>query len=224
LKDNTMPTYLTPEASAVLWNALAASWAGVDDAAHDVSHIRRVRATALRLFKEEGELGDGAALEAAAILHDLVHVEKSDPRRSQASRMAAEAAAPILERAGFTPAQIATAQHAIEAHSWSAGIPPQTLEARLLRDADRLDAIGAIGVARCLAVSGRLGQQLHHPDDPHATGRALDDTRYCYDHFHTKLYGLADGLSTPSAIAEGAKRVARMRAFWDNLFDESQGL
>jgi uncharacterized protein len=218
-----MTTYLTPHAAAVLWDALAASWEGVDDAAHDVSHIRRVRATAVRLFQEEGAQGDGAALEAAAILHDLVHIEKSDPRRKMASRLAAEAAPPLLERAGFTPAQIATTQHAIEAHSWSAGIPPQTLEARCLRDADRLDAIGAIGVARCLAVSGRLGQQLHHPDDPHATTRPLDDARYCYDHFHTKLYSLADGLSTPSAVAEGAKRVERMRVFWDNLFDESEG-
>lgn len=216
-----MDTYLSPHASNLLWNALAASWAGVGDSAHDVSHIRRVRATALRLFREEGAIGDGGALEAAAILHDFVHIEKTDPRRSQASRLAAEAVAPLLAEAGFTPAQIATAQHAIEAHSWSAGIPPRTLEARILRDADRLDAIGAIGVARCLAVSGRLRQHLYHPDDPHALERPLDDTHHCYDHFATKLYHLAEGLSTAAAQAEGAKRVARMKAFWADLFDEA---
>lgn len=212
---------LSPQARTFLWTALEKAWAGLDDTAHDLAHVARVRATTLRLAASNGAPVDGAALEAATILHDLVAVPKNDPRRSQASRLSAEAAAPLLAEVGFTPASIAIAQHAIEAHSWSAGIPPQTLEAWYLRDGDRLDALGRVGLARCIALAGRLGQQLYHPTDPFARHRELDDRLYCHDHFLVKLYGLVDGLHSPQAQEEGARRVAAMRAFWDHLFEEA---
>lgn len=212
---------LAPDARAFLWAALDKAWAGLGDTAHDLAHVARVRNTSLHLAACSGAPVDGAALEAASILHDLVAVPKNDPRRAQASRLSAEAAAPLLVEIGMQPASIAIAQHAIEAHSWSAGVPPQSLEAWYLRDGDRLDALGHIGLARCIALAGRLGQQLYHPTDPFARHRALDDRLYCHDHFLVKLYGLVDGLHTPQAQEEGAQRVAAMRAFWDRLFAEA---
>lgn len=221
MQDTSPPSFLDASATATLWQALERSWSGVQDSAHDLAHITRVRASALAIFAQEGSTGNGAALEAAAILHDLVPIEKNDSRRAMASRLSAQAAAPLLRSVGLDGATVAAAQHAIEAHSWSAGITPSTIEARILRDADRLDAMGAIGVARCISIAGRLGQSLYHPTDPYALHRPLNDTLYCHDHFLVKLYGLADGLLTASAQEEGQRRLVVMQTFWHDLFHDA---
>ena len=65
-------------------------------------------------------------------------------------------------------------------------VTPITTEAKTLQDADRLDALGMLGVARCFYVAGRMGRALYDPADPHATQRPLDDTRYTLDHFRTR--------------------------------------
>jgi uncharacterized protein len=96
--------------------------------------------------------------------------------------------------------------HAIESHSYSANITPHTLEAKILQDADRLDAIGMIGVARLFYVSGRMGSHLYDPSDPQAERRALDDKRFAVDHFKTKIFTLAEGFQTTTG-----KRMARIR-------------
>ena len=109
--------------------------------------------------------------------------------------------------------------HAVAAHSFSAGIPPTSLEAEVVRDADRLDAIGAIGMARMFAVSGALARPLYHELDPFAeTDRALDDKAYAVDHFYNKLFKLT--YSTPAAQAEATRRFAAMHAFIGELRHE----
>lgn len=214
-------TFLSPHASTVIWEALDRAWSGQQDGAHDHAHIQRVRTNALRLMASTQEPVDAPALEAAAILHDLIPIAKNDPRRAQASKLAADAAGPILHDAGLHPHSIAITVHAIHAHSWSSGVTPTSIEAYLLRDADRLDALGAIGVARCLLVSGQLGRALHHPTDPHARHRDLDEQSYAYDHVLAKLYHLVDGLHTQAARYEGHQRLDTMRQFWDAVFAES---
>jgi uncharacterized protein len=138
-----------------------------DDGSHDRSHLQRVARNAIEIAGDEQGC-DRAVLTAAIILHDCVAVEKNSPDRSRASRLAAVRARGILAGAGWAPAQIDQAAHAIEAHSFSAGIAPSTLEARIVQDADRLDAIGAIGIARCFYVAGRMGARLYDPADPTA--------------------------------------------------------
>ena len=184
---------------------------GGDDGAHDLAHIRRVWANARRIAAEEG--GDREVLAAAVLLHDCVHVEKSAPLRSQASRLAAERAAVILGGRGWAPAVVAQVAHAIAAHSFSAGITPETLEARVLQDADRLDAIGHIGIARCFYTGGRMGSALYHPEDPAARARGLDDRAYALDHFRTKLLNLADGFQTPAGARMAVERTAVLARF-----------
>ena len=115
-----------------------------DDGSHDLAHIHRVFKNALKI--QAGEGGDAEILAAAVLLHDCVAVEKSSPLRSQASRLAAEKASGILAGLGWPEAKIAAVAHAILTHSFSANIPPETLEAKMLQDADRLDAIGMVGV------------------------------------------------------------------------------
>jgi uncharacterized protein len=177
---------------------------GGDDGSHDTGHLARVWANARRIAAEEG--GDGEVLAAAVLLHDCVRVEKSSPLRAQASRLAAERATDILGGLGWGQARIGAVSHAIAAHSFSAGIAPETVEARILQDADRLEAIGAIGVARCFYTAGRMGSQLYDPADPRAEQRALDDRAFATDHFRTKLLTLEGGFQT----ASGA-RLARER-------------
>lgn len=189
-----------------------------DDASHDLSHIMRVWRNVQRLMAQEG--GDSAVLTAATLLHDCVDVPKDSPLRASASRMAARKAAQILHPLGWSDAEIAPVAHAIEAHSFSANVPPVTLEAKILQDADRLDAIGHIGIARCFHVSGRMNRALYDPEDPAATDRPLDDMIYAADHFSTKLLRLAGSFQTATGQQLGQERHRTVKAFLDGLFAE----
>lgn len=186
------------------------------DAAHDLAHLDRVWANAQRIA--DGR--ETPVLLAACYLHDLVNLPKDSPDRARASTLAAEAAAPILRELGFDDDQIAATQHAIAAHSFSAGIPPETPEAEILRDADRLDALGAIGIARCFAVSGALGRALYDPADPFAQRRTLDDRRQSLDHFRAKLLALPADMLTEQGREIARHRTRRMIAFLEDLGDE----
>jgi uncharacterized protein len=172
----------------------------------------------MRIHAAEG--GDGEVLAAAVLLHDCVAVEKNSPLRSQASRLAAERASGILRDLGWPEGRIEAVAHAILTHSFSANIPPETLEARTLQDADRLDAIGMVGAARCFYVAGRLNSQLYDPADPRAEHRAIDDRTYSIDHFPAKLFKLADGFQTASGAALARDRHARLVEFYDLFLEE----
>jgi uncharacterized protein len=188
------------------------------DPGHGPLHLERVVATALRLATEEG-----AAVEVvlpAAWLHDCVHVAKDSPERARASRLAAEHAVRYLESAGYPAAALPGIRHAIEAHSFSAGIVPETIEAKVLQDADRLDALGAIGLARCIAVGAALGRPVYAPDDPFCRTREPDDGRASVDHFYTKLLKLAGTMQTAAGRREAGRRTAFLRAFLAQLESE----
>jgi len=203
--------------------AVAAAALPPGDGSHDLTHLHRVRTNARAIAAAEAESGDPAVLAAACWLHDLVAIEKNDPRRAEASRLSAVAAADLLRGWGWDEARIAGVAHAIEAHSFSAGIVPETAEARILRDADRLDAIGAVGIARAFAVSGRLGHALYDAEDPGAARRPLDDRRFAIDHFRTKLLDLADGMLTVTGRRIAAERTAVLREFLDRFLAEIDG-
>ncbi|MBN8890424.1 MAG: phosphohydrolase [Rhodospirillales bacterium 70-18] len=189
------------------------------DGSHDVAHLQRVWRNARMIAAEEG--GDGEVLAAAVLLHDCVHVEKSSPLRAQASRLAAARARDILAARGWDAARVEAVAHAIAAHSFSAAIMPDTLEARVLQDADRLDAIGCIGVARCFYTAGRMGSALYDPDDPRAERRALDDARYAVDHFRAKLLRLEGGFQTAAGARLAAERTRRIAAFLADFEEEA---
>jgi uncharacterized protein len=188
------------------------------DGSHDLSHLQRVWKNAAAICAEEN--GDAEVLLAAALLHDCVSVEKNSPQRAQASRLSAEKASTILASLGWEEQKIRKVAHAIEAHSFSAGVAPETLEARILHDADRLDAIGMLGAARCFYVAGRMGCALYDPADPKALDRPYDDTRYAIDHFQTKLLKLADGFQTTTGARFAQLRQERLRRFLDEFIDE----
>lgn len=189
-----------------------------DDGAHDLAHILRVFRNAMRIQAKEG--GDAELLAAAVLLHDCVAVEKNSPHRKQASRLAAEKAHEVLLSLGWATAQVEAVAHAILTHSFSANIAPETLEAKILQDADRLDSLGALGVARTFYTAGRMGSALYDAADPVAEHRELDDKAFCLDHFPAKLLKLADGFQTDKGRQLAAERHRRLIEFHDLFLDE----
>jgi uncharacterized protein len=191
---------------------------GESDVAHDLAHVRRVVSNARRLAAAEG--ADLTVVIPAAWLHDYVTVAKDSPLRSRASRLAAEAAGVFLREADYPAPAISAIEHAIVAHSFTANLIPQTLEARVVQDADRLDAIGAIGIARCLMLGGALGRPLYHPTEPFPLARTQDERAYSLDHFYQKLLKLADEMKTTAGRAEAQQRTIFMQQFLDQLKQE----
>lgn len=192
---------------------------GPTDAAHDLTHVERVASWALRLAALEG--ADPATVWAAAWLHDLVHVPKNSPDRARASLLSAQAATRFLEEAGWTAAPVDAIAHAIAAHSFSARIVPETVEAEVVQDADRLEALGAIGLARCLMLGGQMGSRLVDPSDPWARHRPLADDRISVDHFFAKLLGLPATMRTEAGKREADRRVVLLKDFLRQLAREA---
>lgn len=191
---------------------------GEGDAAHDISHIQRVVENAKSILSKEP--ADREIVLAAAWLHDSVVLPKNHPDRKKASVLAAEKAAEFLSKVDYPKNKIPAVAHAIEAHSFSAGIKPATPEAQIVQDADRLDALGAIGIARCFAVGGELARPFYHTDDPFATSREPDDSIWTIDHFYKKLFRLPDLLNTSTAQEIAKERVLFMKTFLKQLSSE----
>lgn len=185
------------------------------DPAHDYSHITRVLKTSLNLAKEEN--ANLNIIVPAAYLHDYINVPKGDHRRKQASVLSAEAAEKYLLIVGYPEECIEGIKHAIITHSFSAGIKPETIEAKIIQDADRLDALGCIGLARLLSTSSLMERPYYDIEDPWAKSRELDDTEFAIDHLFIKLFKIADTMHTEGACVEAKKRVERMKDFVEGL-------
>ncbi len=189
----------------------------VSDPAHDLAHLDRVWTNAKSIADSRTNM---RVLLGASYLHDLVNLPKNAPDRHLASQRSAEEAAPILAELDYTQEEIEAAQHAIAAHSFSANIPPETPEACILRDADRLDALGAVGIARTFSVAGSLGRTLYDPSDPFAVHRPLDDLQFSVDHWKVKLLNLPSDMLTERGRSMAKERANRMVRFLEDLADE----
>jgi uncharacterized protein len=189
------------------------------DGAHDISHLNRVWKVARTLLADYPE-ADATIVQAACYLHDIVNLPKNHPERHLASRHAAKLACEKLTQAGFPSVKLDGVAHAIEAHSFSAGIVPVTLEAKIVQDADRLDALGAVGLARLYYTAGRMGSALAHPTDPLASHREMDDRAFALDHIESKLATLPASMQTDAGRKLGEARLAWLRAFRDTFIAE----
>ena len=175
-------------------------------------HVERVYRLAVYIAAQEN--ADIFIVGMAALMHDIGHLstDTSLHHADLSKSMAGE----LLLSYGIPAATREAILHAIEAHSFSLGIEPRTLEAQVVRDADRLDALGAIGILRW-AITGavrRTGEnQIYHPNDPFAEWHALDDRRYMLDHFFTKLLKLEGTIVTQSGRVLARERTAFMRDY-----------
>jgi uncharacterized protein len=190
-----------------------------DDGAHDLNHLNRVWQAAQKLLAAHPQ-ADALVVQAACYLHDMVNLPKNHPDRSQASRLAARLACEKLAEAGFPPDKLDGVAHAIEAHSFSAAITPTTIESMIVQDADRLDALGAVGLARLFYTAGRMGSAFAHPADPLAAQRELDDQAFALDHIELKLAKLPATMQTAAGRKLGEARLEWLRAFRDTFVAE----
>ena len=189
-----------------------------DDPGHDMEHCLRVAGWTVRCGAES-DVATAEAI-AAALLHDVVNVPKDDPRRAQASALSAQAAAELLPAFGFDEEAAGRICDAIEDHSYSRGATPRSDLGRALQDADRLEALGALGVMRTISTGARMGSRYFHPTDPFAATRELDDRSFSVDHFYTKLLRLPETLRTDVGRAEARRRAAYLEGFLAQLADE----
>ncbi len=216
-RDDVLALVASDEVLQILWKELQARDLEEGDSAHDLGHIVRVAMWTVRLVEETVS---ARLCVIAAILHDAVNLPKNSPKRSSASQMSADYAQERLPSLGLTQDEIDPVVDAILNHSFSRGATPRTRLGKALQDADRLEALGAVGIMRTAAVGGRMGADFADMVDPWAHNRELDDKAHSVDHFFTKLYTLSATMHHEAARAEGRKRMRFMSAFLRQLGEE----
>ncbi|MFL6326799.1 MAG: HD domain-containing protein [Nitrososphaeraceae archaeon] len=189
--------------------------------AHDFQHISRVYKNAELISKQEESVDLDIVL-AAALLHDLVVYPKGSSKTINSADDSAEIAKKILlEYKNYPREKIEKVADAIRTHSYSKRLVPQTLEGKILQDADRLDAIGAIGIARTFSVGGSENRSLYNPTDAFCeTERQLDDTQWTLDHIKKKLMILKNSMHTKTAKKIAEERTEFMQLFLNQLRKE----
>lgn len=188
------------------------------DAAHDAAHVQRVAVNAIKFANIEK--ADLSIVIPAVWLHDCYTVSKKSELRNQASTLSADKAQELLCKWGYPQENIEQIKHAIAAHSYSANIKPETLEAQIVQDADRIDSIGAIGVARMMMTGGKMDTTLYNEDDPFCSKRDPQDRQWTVDHFYSKLLKLNSGFHTKAAQIEAQRRHDYMLEFLKQLESE----
>ncbi|GAP20413.1 HD domain-containing protein [Leptolinea tardivitalis] len=197
-----------------------------EDAVHDFDHVLRVYRTAMKLGKEEG--ADLDILQAAALLHDSRGAEPGGAGRAQHHIASAVFAGEVLENEGWSPERIKAVQHAIRAHRYRGKEDlPETIEAKVLFDSDKLDVIGAIGTARTIAYSVLAGEPMYeHPSEQFRTTgcEVAGEHHSSYHEYLFKLCKVKDRLFTASARRMAEQRHAAMTSFFEQLAAEYEGL
>lgn len=185
-----------------------------NDASHDLGHFHRVYQTALNIAERENVSVDPLVLMAAAYLHDIVNLPKNHPESHMSSQYSAIKAKEILSSMHYPEEKIDSVCHAITTHSYTAQLQPETIEAKIIQDADRMEALGALGIMRTFYVSGRLERAPYDPADLFAKNRPLDDKVFGFDHFYCKLFKLPAMLQT-----EGGRQIAEKRTAFLHYFE-----
>lgn len=178
------------------------------DSAHDWWHVRRVWRLAQRIARTE-PTADMRVLQVAVFFHDVMPKRPEGGHAPVTAAWLADALAPL----DAPPLLLERAAEAINTHSFSRGAPPTSIEGAILQDADRLDAMGAIGIARCFAYGGARGRAIYDPEDPTNS----------IQHFYDKLLRLRDGMHTAEGrrLAEARHRV--MEQFLAHFWREWEG-
>ncbi len=189
-----------------------------NDSAHDFEHTMRVYKNAQKICKKE-KANEKLVL-SAALLHDIASYPKSDKRSKTSSIKSAKKSKKILEKLYFTKEEIIIISDAISDHSFSRNKIPKTIEGQILQDADRLDALGAIGIARVFATGGSLKRPFYNIDDPFCKRRVPDDHTWTVDHFFAKLLKLESLMNTKSGKVEAKKRTRILKEFLNQLKQE----
>ena len=185
-----------------------------NDPAHDFEHIMRVYRNAEKICKTES--GNKKLVLSAVLLHDLI---KNKNQKNSAEK-SAKLAEKILKENYFSSDEILIISDAIKEHSFSKGRIPSTPEGKILQDADRLDAIGAIGLARVFSFSGSHNRPFYDPEDPFSKNRNLNDNKWALDHFFKKLLKLEQKMNTKTGKLLAKKRTKILKNFLKEIKHE----
>jgi len=188
------------------------------DSAHDFSHIMRVYKNAQKIGKAEG--ADMQVLLYAALLHDVGAESKLSEASAESDALRLRIADEFLEKKGLPEDLRNKVLYAIDVHRFSKGIVPATKEAKILQDADRLDAMGAVGIARVFMTGGAMGRKFYSPEDPFCKTRAPDDKMWNLDHFFRKILKLESGMHTETARRVANRRTTVLKRYLEDLQEE----
>ena len=181
-----------------------------EDSAHDIDHVLRVLATAERIAAAEG--ADRSIVRTATLLHDVAREHQRLTGEDHAAAGARQARELLSDQ---PPDFVDAVCHAIETHRFRVDRPPQTVEARVLYDADKLDAIGAVGVARAFAYGGHRGRRLWAEDD--------EGEHTAIQEFRVKLSRIQERLFTDTARQIARQRDEFMASYFEQLESEING-
>ena len=187
---------------------------GKNDPAHDFEHVMRVYRNAERICKNEN--GNKKLILSAVLLHDIIKIKNQKDSVLQSAKLSEK----ILKENYFLDDEITIISDAIKEHSFSKGKIPSTLEGKILQDADRLDAIGAIGLARVFSFSGSNNRPFYDPKDPFSKNRNLNDNKWAIDHFYEKLLTLEEKMNTKTGKTIAKKRTKTLKDFLKELKNE----
>jgi uncharacterized protein len=197
---------------------------GDDATGHDWFHVDRVRRNALHICREE-KAGEAFIIEMAALLHDI-----SDEKLNESIEKGEKKLATFLETIPLTDHDRNHIKQIIATISYKGGqiTDLSTIEAKIVQDADRLDAIGAIGIARAFAYGGKKGQSIYDPTIKIRDEMSLEEYRKgkstSIHHFYEKLLKLKDLLNTESAREMAESRQKMMETFLEQFYQEWDGL
>jgi uncharacterized protein len=185
-----------------------------NDPAHDFEHIMRVYHNAERICKSEN--GNKKLILTAVLLHDII----KSPNQKDSALKSAKLSKKILKDHSFSNDEIIIIYDAIKEHSFSKGKTPSTIEGKILQDADRLDAIGAIGLARVFSFSGSNNRPFYDPQDPFSKNRAPNDNKWAFDHFFKKLLLLEGKMNTKTGKILAKQRTKILKNFLKEIKNE----
>jgi uncharacterized protein len=209
---------------ASLWSRLEAearARARSNEPAHDFFHVERVVTNARAIARGERlSAASEGVVASAALLHELFTLPKDHPDSARSGDLCAERARELLEHENAPAAMIAPVVEAIRDHAFSKGVVPDAPESRVLQDADRLDAIGAIGLARMWATCADMKRPFYSPVDPFCATRSPDDKAWGLDHVFKKLLAIPARLHTDTARSLAEDRVSFLRVYVDQLRKE----
>jgi uncharacterized protein len=196
--------------------------------AHDWRHVQRVESLADRLLADH-ESADARTVRTAVLLHDIGRAREARGEIDDHATWGARETRDLLRARGQDRERIDAVCHAIRVHRYSNEHEPETLEAELLCDADNLDALGAVGIARCFTEGGVRGHDMHGPDlaagasgtGPHDRVGSAQGTQY--GHFHEKILELPARMYTDTGHRLATERAAYVREFLGRFEREVAG-
>jgi len=189
---------------------------------HDLDHVERVVENALVIGKKEG--GDLEILEVAALLHDVARKEQDESKGAIChAERGGVLARTILENLNYPEEKIKQVVHCVETHRFRKDNAPETIEAKVIYDADKLDVVGAIGIARAVSFSGFHGSRVHVHDVDIEKGGEYGPNDCAYREFLVKLQKIKDKMLTESGREMAKERHEFMIEFFDRINKEVKG-